>query len=85
MEQETVEQETRNWAAYAGYFISGAAIGTVLGVLYAPKAGRESREEVNAWLKDRSERSRVEYRAMKEALARGAKTVRAKAKERAGA
>lgn len=34
-------------------FLAGAAIGAALGVLLAPRAGRETREQLNDWLKDR--------------------------------
>lgn len=79
-----MEHDTRRMATYAGYFISGAAIGTVLGVLFAPKAGRETRRDASQWLKEKRENSRVEYRAMKEALAAGRKTFLSKGKEFAG-
>ena len=74
-------QDTRKMATYAGYFISGAAIGAVLGVIFAPKAGKETREDVSRWLKEKREKGRVEYRAMKEALDTGRKTFAAKEKE----
>lgn len=80
-----MEQDTRKYATYAGYFIAGTAIGAALGVLFAPKAGRETREDLNAWLKDRREKSRKSYQAMKEALESGTRTFRTKAKELAGA
>lgn len=76
-----MEQENRKLVAYAGYFISGAAIGAALGVLFAPKAGKETREDMSRWLKDKREKSRVEYQAMKEALETGRKTFKAKEKE----
>lgn len=69
---------------YAGYFISRAAIGTALGVLFAPKAGRETREDMSRWLKEKREKSRVEYRAMREALEKGRKTLLSKEKELTG-
>lgn len=77
-------QDTKKYVAYAGYFLSGAAIGAALGVLFAPKAGEETREQLNAWLKDKREKSRVEYQAMKEALQAGRKAFRAKEKELSG-
>lgn len=76
--------DTRRLATYAGYFISGAAIGAALGVLLAPKAGRETRKDVSLWLKERREKGRVEYQAMKEALETGRKTFLSKEKELAG-
>lgn len=68
-------------ATYAGYFISGAAIGTVLGVLFAPKAGRETREQMSSWLKEKQEKGRAGYQAMKEALESRRRSLRAKVKE----
>lgn len=76
-----MENDTRKYATYAGYFIAGSAIGAALGVLFAPKAGKETREQVNRWLKERREKGRVEYQAMKEALETGRKTFIAKEKE----
>lgn len=79
-----MEQGTRKYATYAGYFISGAVIGAVLGALYAPKAGKETREQMNAWLKDKREKGRVRLQAAKEALEKGRETFRDKTKELAG-
>ncbi len=76
-----MENDTRKYATYVGYFAAGAAIGAALGVLFAPKAGKETREQVNRWLKERREKGRVEYQAMKEALETGRKTFLAKEKE----
>lgn len=66
-----MEQESKKLATYAGYFITGAGIGAALGVLYAPKPGRETREQMSLWLKQKREQGRIEYRAMKETLAKG--------------
>lgn len=37
-------------------FAAGAAIGAALGVLLAPRAGRETREQLADWLKERREK-----------------------------
>lgn len=79
--EDTVENKTSRLATYAGYFISGAAVGTVLGVLYAPKAGRETREQMSAWLKEKREKGRAGYQAMKEALESRRRSLRTKVKE----
>jgi gas vesicle protein len=39
------------------YLIAGAAIGTVLGVLIAPKKGSETREDIGDWLRDGREKN----------------------------
>lgn len=79
-----MEQDTRKYLTYAGYFISGAAVGAALGVLFAPKSGKATREQMAGWLKDKREKTRIEYQAMKEALESGRRTFRAKEKELAG-
>lgn len=76
-----MENDTRRWALYAGCFASGAALGAALGVLFAPKSGRETREDVSQWLKEKRNKGRIEYKAMREALESGRKTFRAKEKE----
>ena len=40
-------------------FVLGAVIGTVAGLLLAPKAGRETRKDVQSWLKRGREKSRL--------------------------
>ncbi len=37
------------------FFLTGAAIGAGLGVLFAPKAGKETREQIGDWLKEKRE------------------------------
>ncbi len=84
LEEVVVEQKTRNIAEYAGFFISGAAVGAALGMIFAPKGGRETREDMSRWLKEKREKSGVEYQAVKEALHAGRKAFAAKEKELAG-
>ncbi|MDE2491768.1 MAG: YtxH domain-containing protein [Elusimicrobia bacterium] len=38
------------------YFLFGAAIGAGLGVLLAPQSGRETRDQLADWLKERREK-----------------------------
>jgi len=37
------------------FFMVGAAIGAGLGVIFAPKAGRDTREQIGDWLKEKRE------------------------------
>ena len=37
------------------FFMIGAAIGAGMGVLFAPKAGKETREQLGDWLKEKRE------------------------------
>jgi len=39
------------------YLLLGATIGTVAGILLAPKTGKETREELRTWLDDKREKS----------------------------
>lgn len=38
------------------YFLAGTAVGAALGVLFAPKSGQETREQLGDWLKERKEK-----------------------------
>ena len=37
-------------------FVTGAAVGAALGVLFAPRSGGETREQLADWLKERREK-----------------------------
>jgi gas vesicle protein len=49
-----------NGAGGLGWFLAGLGIGALVGVLYAPKSGRETREELMASALDAKERA-AEY------------------------
>ena len=38
------------------FFVLGAAVGAGLGVLFAPKSGKETREQLSDWLDERREK-----------------------------
>jgi gas vesicle protein len=38
------------------YFLAGTAVGAVLGVLFAPRSGEETREQLVDWMKERKEK-----------------------------
>ncbi|MDP3542167.1 MAG: YtxH domain-containing protein [Elusimicrobiota bacterium] len=84
-----MENETRSskkpYAASVGFLLAGAIVGAALGVLFAPKAGVDTREDVGSWLKAKTQRRRIQLRAMKETLAARREALRARAKELIGA
>lgn len=48
--EKKMEKESRSvWP----YLISGVAIGSALGVLFAPETGKETRRKVADWLKEK--------------------------------
>jgi len=48
-----------NGVSGLGWFLAGLGIGAVVGVLYAPKAGKETREDLVASAMDAKERAAV--------------------------
>ncbi len=64
-------------------FVTGAAIGAALGVLFAPRSGNDTREQLADWLKERREKGadlisnvRDESNAKKEAIVAAAKAAK---------
>ena len=65
------------------YFLAGTAVGAALGVLFAPRAGSETREQLGDWLKERKEKGsellhkvKDESLVKKEALVAAAKAAK---------
>ncbi len=63
--------------------VTGAAIGAALGVLFAPRSGNETREQLADWLKERREKGadllhtvREEGSVKKEAIVAAAKAAK---------
>lgn len=52
---------TDNQQAF-GWFLAGLGIGALVGILYAPKSGRETREDIISSAKDGTEYVRVKAR-----------------------
>ena len=50
MEQEVKEAKK---GVRGEYVLLGAAVGAALGVLFAPKPGKDSRKQLNTWIKNR--------------------------------
>jgi gas vesicle protein len=51
-----------NASASIGWFVAGLGLGALIGVLYAPKSGRETREDLITSAKDGTEYVRVRAR-----------------------
>jgi len=57
-------------------FIVGCLVGAAVGILYAPKAGKETREDVSAWLDENFEQGRESYEAQRERVLKAVETGR---------
>lgn len=50
------------------FLLLGVGIGAAAGLLFAPKSGKETREQLNDWLKERRERSKELLAEIKHAV-----------------
>ncbi len=57
-------------------FIVGCLVGVTVGILYAPKSGKETREDVAAWIDDNLEQGRESYEAQRERVLKAVETGR---------
>lgn len=66
-------------------FLTGAVAGATLGLLFAPRSGKETREKLGDWLKDRREKGEELLAKVKEEAAhkKDAFTAAAKAAKQA--
>lgn len=51
-----------------GLVALGAAVGAALGILFAPKSGKETREDVADWMRERREKGNVLLGRLREKL-----------------
>ncbi|MBI5629396.1 MAG: YtxH domain-containing protein [Elusimicrobia bacterium] len=53
---------------HMAYFVLGTIAGAAAGVLFAPKAGKETRQELGEWIKNKREKSSEFMSKLKEEL-----------------
>ncbi|MBI3289404.1 MAG: YtxH domain-containing protein, partial [Elusimicrobia bacterium] len=60
------EESTAGGGSSLAYLFGGFALGTVCGLLFAPKPGKELREDINEWGRHNRERGRELVARVKE-------------------
>ena len=78
-----MSQEKEGSASSFAYLIGGIALGTVVGLLLAPKKGSELLEDINDWGRDTRERGRDLYSRAKEYIPHRVRRTAAEAVEEA--
>ncbi len=53
-----------------GAFVAGALIGAVLGILYAPAEGSETREKIGDWMEETKEKAKEKIEKLEEEIKR---------------
>jgi len=51
-----------------GAFIVGGLIGAALGMLFAPKAGKETREQIGEWMDETKEKAKEKLEKLEEEI-----------------
>lgn len=51
-----------------GSFLVGALIGAALGILFAPKAGKETREQLGDWMDETKEKAKEKLEKLEEEI-----------------
>src|SRR3978361_626382 len=64
--QESDMSDNENGASGLGWFLAGLGVGALVGVLYAPKAGRETRDDIAASAQEAKERAAAMAQEAKE-------------------
>ncbi len=67
------------WKAFISGFLVGGLIGAGLALLFAPKSGKETREDIKREIEKLIEAGKTKAAAIKEALAREAEELKTKA------
>lgn len=84
--EEAVMKEKRSYGV--PLFLSGAAMGAVLGVMFAPDSGKETRRKLADWIKEKRAKGREQVLQKKDqvaaAIEAGAKAFKEAEKKKLG-
>jgi|YelNatPaOPRAMG01_1025707.scaffolds.fasta_scaffold119483_1 gas vesicle protein len=72
-------ENRETWKAFAGGFILGGLIGAGIALIFAPKSGKETREDIKRQIDKLVSAGKAKASAIKEALTREAEELKAKA------